>query len=55
MLRRSLLGAALAAPGLARAQGPVQAWAPQRPVRFVVPFPAGGAAPMSRRASWRSG
>lgn len=36
--RRFLLGAALAAPGIARAQ----AWVPQRPVRMVVPFaPAG--------------
>ncbi|MFC7692550.1 Bug family tripartite tricarboxylate transporter substrate binding protein [Paeniroseomonas aquatica] len=40
--RRAVLGgvAALAAPGLARAQG--QAW-PDRPVRLVVPFGAGGA------------
>jgi hypothetical protein len=37
--RRAVLAATLLAPGLARAQ----AWAPTRPVRFVVPFPAGGA------------
>jgi tripartite-type tricarboxylate transporter receptor subunit TctC len=52
--RRVLLGAALAAPGVARAQ----AWAPQRPVRMVVPFAPAGivdqlarllAEPMSQR------
>ena len=40
--RRSLVAAALGAPLLplaARAQG----WAPTRPLRFVVPFPPGGA------------
>ncbi|WP_137127911.1 tripartite tricarboxylate transporter substrate binding protein [Roseomonas sp. HF4] len=37
--RRAVLAATLLAPGLARAQP----WAPTRPVRFVVPFPAGGA------------
>ena len=36
MKRRILLGA-LAAPSLAQAQ-----WVPARPVRLVVPFPAGG-------------
>ncbi|WP_431282396.1 Bug family tripartite tricarboxylate transporter substrate binding protein [Humitalea sp. 24SJ18S-53] len=38
--RRSLLLGALAMPALAHAQ---TAWAPTRPMRFVVPFPAGGA------------
>ena len=37
--RRGLFAATLLAPAVARAQ----AWAPPRPVRFVVPFPAGGA------------
>ncbi len=48
--RRSLIAAALAASLLplsaapaARAQGAGAGWAPNRPVRFVVPFPAGGA------------
>ncbi len=36
--RRSLLAAALAAPSVARAQS----WAPDRPIRVVVPFGAGG-------------
>ncbi|WP_203075212.1 Bug family tripartite tricarboxylate transporter substrate binding protein [Falsiroseomonas ponticola] len=42
LTRRHILAASLAAPlipGAARAQ----AWAPTRPVRFVVPFPPGGA------------
>ncbi len=38
--RRALLAATLAAPATARAQG---GWSPTRPIRFVVPFPAGGA------------
>ncbi len=37
MLRRALLLAPLAAPALAQPR-----WAPARPVRLVVPFPAGG-------------
>jgi tripartite-type tricarboxylate transporter receptor subunit TctC len=38
--RRTVILAALAIPALARAQAP---WAPTRPMRFVVPFPPGGA------------
>ncbi|MBR0653359.1 tripartite tricarboxylate transporter substrate binding protein [Roseomonas terrae] len=38
--RRALLATALAAPVAAHAQA---AWTPTRPIRFVVPFPAGGA------------
>jgi tripartite-type tricarboxylate transporter receptor subunit TctC len=38
-MRRTLIAATLFAPAVARAQ----AWAPTRPTRFVVPFPAGGA------------
>jgi tripartite-type tricarboxylate transporter receptor subunit TctC len=37
--RRTVLGAALLLPAVARAQS----WAPTRPLRFVVPFPPGGA------------
>ena len=36
--RRALLAATLATPAVAQAP-----WAPTRPIRFVVPFPAGGA------------
>ena len=46
--RRHLLAlAGLAAPALARGQA--AAWAPSRPVRFVVPFPAGGATDVAAR------
>lgn len=41
--RRTLLAATLAAPLLPRAARAQAAWAPSRPVRFVVPFPPGGA------------
>jgi tripartite-type tricarboxylate transporter receptor subunit TctC len=41
--RRSLVAAALAAPLLPRAGLAQGAWAPTRPLRFVVPFPPGGA------------
>jgi tripartite-type tricarboxylate transporter receptor subunit TctC len=44
--RRALLGAALAAPMIARAQ---DNW-PNRPIRFVVAFAAGGAADTATRA-----
>ena len=41
------LAASLAAPSLGSAQAP--AWAPARPIRFVVPFPAGGATDVAAR------
>jgi len=40
MHRRTLLAATLLAAAVTRAQG---AWSPSRPIRFVVPFPPGGA------------
>jgi tripartite-type tricarboxylate transporter receptor subunit TctC len=45
MNRRTLLAATLAAPAVARAQS----WAPTRPIRFVVPFPAGGGTDVAAR------
>ncbi|HZF77789.1 MAG TPA: tripartite tricarboxylate transporter substrate binding protein [Acetobacteraceae bacterium] len=47
LTRRAALGATLALPALAaRAQTP---WAPQRPMRIVVPFTAGGATDLTAR------
>lgn len=41
------LGAALAAPGVARAQG---AWPTERPIQLIVPFPPGGGTDVNIRA-----
>ncbi len=46
--RRALLGAALALPALGTARA--QSWAPQRPIRIVVPFGPGGVADLTARA-----
>jgi tripartite-type tricarboxylate transporter receptor subunit TctC len=43
--RRALIAAALATPAVARAQG----WQPSRPVRFIVPYTAGGASDITAR------
>ena len=40
MHRRHLMALGLAAPAIAQAQAP---WQPDRPIRVIVPFPAGGA------------
>lgn len=45
MHRRCLLAAALAMPAIARAQG----WAPDRPLRIIVPYTAGGASDITAR------
>ena len=47
MLRRTLLGAALATPWIANAQ---TAWMPTRPVRLVLPFAPGGLTDILARA-----
>ncbi|MGX9966460.1 tripartite tricarboxylate transporter substrate binding protein [Roseomonas sp. F4] len=47
MHRRSLIAAALAMPAIARAQG--GNWAPDRPIRIIVPYTAGGASDISAR------
>lgn len=45
MRRRTLLAATLATPVAARAQG----WAPDRPIRIIVPYTAGGASDITAR------
>lgn len=47
--RRALLGAALALPALGGASAQAT-WAPQRPIRIIVPFGAGGVADLTARA-----
>ena len=49
MRRRILLGAALALPALSSARAQA-AWRPDRPIRIVVPFAAGGVADLTARA-----
>ena len=47
--RRALLGATFAAPAIRAAQGQTVARFPDRPVRFVVAYAAGGAADNQNR------
>jgi tripartite-type tricarboxylate transporter receptor subunit TctC len=49
MRRRLLLGAALALPALSAARAQA-AWRPDRPIRMLVPFAAGGVADLTARA-----
>ncbi|GGJ23595.1 Bug family tripartite tricarboxylate transporter substrate binding protein [Neoroseomonas lacus] len=46
--RRVLLAAGLATPAIARAQAP---WTPDRPVRIIIPFAAGGASDLLARSA----